>query len=83
MGRKKQGNGRDYRPKQLGVKMFAGQQIRAGGIIVRQRGTKLYAGRGAGMGSDHTIFALQDGIIAFSSRKGKTFAEVVAETAAQ
>ncbi len=83
MGRKKQGNGRDSRPKQLGVKLFAGQQVRAGGIIARQRGTRLHPGRGAGMGSDNTIFALQDGVVAFSSRKGKTFAEVVAVPAVQ
>ena len=73
----------DSRPKQLGVKRFAGQRVKAGAIIVRQRGTKLYAGRGAGIGSDNTIFALRDGIVAFSARKGKTFAEVVAEPTVQ
>ncbi|MFA5646167.1 MAG: 50S ribosomal protein L27 [Candidatus Ratteibacteria bacterium] len=83
MGRKKQGNGRDSRPNQLGVKLFAGQQVKAGGIIARQRGTRIHPGRGAGIGSDHTIFALQDGRIAFSTRKGKKFAEVIAESGIQ
>ncbi|MEY3252400.1 MAG: hypothetical protein RL227_1373 [Pseudomonadota bacterium] len=58
-------NGRDSQPKMLGVKVFGGQVIHAGGIIVRQRGTKFHAGRGVGMGRDHTLFALVDGTVSF------------------
>jgi large subunit ribosomal protein L27 len=58
-------NGRDSQPKMLGVKVFGGQAINAGGIIVRQRGTKFHAGRGVGMGRDHTLFALVDGTVSF------------------
>ncbi|NBQ37517.1 MAG: 50S ribosomal protein L27, partial [Synechococcus sp.] len=50
-------NGRDSESKRLGVKVFGGQQINAGSIIVRQRGTKLHAGENVGMGKDHTLFA--------------------------
>jgi large subunit ribosomal protein L27 len=58
-------NGRDSQPKMLGVKVFGGQQIQAGGIIVRQRGTRFHAGTGVGMGRDHTLFALVDGAVSF------------------
>ena len=58
-------NGRDSQPKMLGVKVYGGQVIQAGGIIVRQRGTKFHAGSGVGMGKDHTLFALVDGAVAF------------------
>ena len=58
-------NGRDSQPKMLGVKVFGGQQIQAGSIIVRQRGTKFHAGNGVGMGKDHTLFALVDGAVSF------------------
>ena len=54
-------NGRDSNPKMLGVKIFGGQAITAGNIIVRQRGTEFHAGEGVGMGRDHTLFALNDG----------------------
>ena len=65
-------NGRDSASKRLGVKVFAGQMIPAGSIIVRQRGTKFRAGRGAGMGRDHTIFATVDGRVEFTrGRKGR------------
>ena len=53
-------NGRDSNPKMLGVKIFGGQTITAGNIIVRQRGTEFHAGEGVGMGRDHTLFALKD-----------------------
>ncbi len=59
-------NGRDSQPKMLGVKAFGGQQISAGSIIVRQRGTKFHAGTGVGMGKDHTLFALVDGAVSFA-----------------
>jgi large subunit ribosomal protein L27 len=58
-------NGRDSQPKMLGVKVFGGQAISAGGIIVRQRGTKFHAGTNVGMGRDHTLFALVDGSVSF------------------
>ena len=59
-------NGRDSQPKMLGVKVFGGQQISAGAIIVRQRGTKFHAGTNVGMGKDHTLFALVDGAVSFA-----------------
>lgn len=71
-------NGRDSQSKRLGVKVFAGQQIRAGGIIVRQRGTRFNPGAGTGIGVDHTIFATQDGVVAFGERRGKRVISVVA-----
>jgi large subunit ribosomal protein L27 len=58
-------NGRDSQPKMLGVKVFGGQRISAGAIIVRQRGTKFHAGSNVGMGKDHTLFALVDGAVSF------------------
>ena len=59
-------NGRDSKPKMLGVKVFGGQVISAGAIIVRQRGTKFHAGNGVGMGKDHTLFALLDGSVSYA-----------------
>ena len=59
-------NGRDSESKRLGVKVYGGQAINAGGIIVRQRGTKLHAGENVGMGKDHTLFALVDGKVQFA-----------------
>ena len=61
-------NGRDSKPKMLGVKAFGGQQITAGSIIVRQRGTRFHAGAGVGMGKDHTLFALVDGSVSFATK---------------
>ncbi len=59
-------NGRDSNAKRLGVKLFDGQAVRAGGIIVRQRGTRIHAGSHVGVGRDHTLYALTDGTIKFS-----------------
>ena len=59
-------NGRDSQPKMLGVKAFGGQQVQAGSIIVRQRGTKFHAGLNVGVGKDHTLFALTDGTVEFA-----------------
>ena len=59
-------NGRDSKPKMLGVKVFGGQTISAGSIIVRQRGTKIHAGTNVGVGKDHTLFALVDGQVSFA-----------------
>ena len=61
-------NGRDSKPKMLGVKVFGGQSISAGSIIVRQRGTKFHAGANVGMGKDHTLFALVDGSVSFETK---------------
>jgi len=58
-------NGRDSESKRLGVKVFGGQAINAGGIIVRQRGTRLHPGENVGIGKDHTLFALVDGKVKF------------------
>ena len=61
-------NGRDSKPKMLGVKAFGGEQVSAGSIIVRQRGTKFHAGTNVGIGKDHTLFALVDGHVSFAIR---------------
>jgi large subunit ribosomal protein L27 len=61
-------NGRDSKPKMLGVKAFGGQLISAGSIILRQRGTKFHAGHNVGMGKDHTLFALTEGTVGFAHR---------------
>jgi large subunit ribosomal protein L27 len=63
-------NGRDSEAKRLGVKRFGGEAVLAGSIIVRQRGTEFHAGEGVGMGRDHTLFALTDGVVKFAV-KGK------------
>jgi len=63
-------NGRDSNPKYLGVKRFGGQVVRAGNILVRQRGTKFHPGNNVGIGSDDTLFALIDGKVVFE-RKGR------------
>ena len=73
-------NGRESQSKRLGVKVYGGQAINAGGIIVRQRGTKIDAGENVGVGKDHTLFALVDGKVKFVKRgpAKKHFATVVA-----
>jgi large subunit ribosomal protein L27 len=58
-------NGRDSESKRLGVKVYGGEAIRAGGIIVRQRGTRIHPGVNVGLGKDHTLFALKDGTVQF------------------
>ncbi|GAA4348620.1 50S ribosomal protein L27 [Kangiella taiwanensis] len=63
-------NGRDSESKRLGVKRFGGEEVSAGSIIVRQRGTRFHAGNGVGIGRDHTIFAKVDGKVKFET-KGK------------
>jgi len=60
-------NGRDSNPKMLGVKIFAGQDVKAGMILVRQRGTRFRPGPGTGLGRDHTIFAKVDGTVEFKT----------------
>jgi large subunit ribosomal protein L27 len=61
-------NGRDSQPKMLGVKVFGGQTVSAGSIIVRQRGTKFHAGPNVGVGRDHSLFALVDGVVSFATK---------------
>ena len=63
-------NGRDSAGRRLGVKKYGGEAVLAGNILVRQRGTKINAGDGVGVGRDHTLFALTDGAVKFSRRKG-------------
>ena len=71
-------NGRDSHAQRLGVKVFAGQQVTAGAIIVRQRGTRFYPGAGAGFGGDDTVFATVDGTVEFAQRKGRRYISVQA-----
>jgi large subunit ribosomal protein L27 len=62
-------NGRDSKPKRLGVKEYGGETVRAGNVLVRQRGTKLHPGKNVGLGKDFTLFALIDGIVTFEGNK--------------
>ena len=64
-------NGRDSNPKYLGVKIYGGQAVEAGNIIVRQRGTQFHPGAGVGIGRDHTLFALVDGKVGFAVKGAK------------
>jgi ribosomal protein L27 len=65
-------NGRDSNPKMLGVKVFAGQRVTGGEIIVRQRGTRFRPGDGVGIGRDHTLFAMRPGVVQFKTgRRGR------------
>ena len=72
-------NGRDSESKRLGVKVFGGQKINAGGIIVRQRGTKMHAGDNVGIGKDHTLFATAAGVVEFVQKgpNNRKYAQVV------
>jgi len=72
-------NGRDSNPKYLGVKIYGGQAVEAGNIIVRQRGTRFHAGTGVGLGRDHTLYALVDGKVEFRTQgdKNRKFVNVV------
>ncbi|MFN3471106.1 MAG: 50S ribosomal protein L27 [Aquificaceae bacterium] len=70
-------NGRDSHSKRLGVKRYDGQVVKAGNILVRQRGTKVYPGLNVGMGSDFTLFALVDGVVKFENRRNKKFVNVI------
>ena len=72
-------NGRDSESKRLGVKKFGGENVVAGNIIVRQRGTRVYPGSNVGLGKDHTLFALTDGKVAFrDGRQGRKYVHVEA-----
>ena len=70
-------NGRDSKPKMLGVKIFAGQDVTTGMILVRQRGTKFRSGAGTGLGRDHTIFAKRDGRVEFKASGDRRLVSVV------
>ena len=71
-------NGRDSAGQRLGVKLFGGEKIAGGNVIVRQRGTKFWAGENVGMGKDHTLYALCDGQVAFKSGfKRRTYVSVI------
>jgi large subunit ribosomal protein L27 len=71
-------NGRESHSKRLGVKIFGGQNAKAGNIIIRQRGTKHHAGENVGMGKDHTLFAKADGIVTFRRRaNNKSYVSVL------
>ncbi len=72
-------NGRDSQSKRLGVKRYGGEQVKAGSIIVRQRGTRIHAGENVGCGKDHTLFAKADGEVKFVTRgpKNRKFVQVV------
>jgi large subunit ribosomal protein L27 len=72
-------NGRDSESKRLGVKVFAGEVVPAGSIIVRQRGTRFRAGEGAGIGVDHTVFAKVGGRVVFVEKAAGRFVSVVPE----
>jgi large subunit ribosomal protein L27 len=73
-------NGRDSNPKYLGVKVFDGQKVSGGEIIVRQRGTRFRPGDGVGLGRDHSIFAKQPGVVKFDTgRRGRTISVIDGE----
>jgi large subunit ribosomal protein L27 len=73
-------NGRDSQSKRLGLKCFGGEVVRAGNILVRQRGTEFHAGTNVGMGRDHTLFALIDGHVSYVTRgpKSRRYVDIVA-----
>ena len=71
-------NGRESHSKRLGVKLFGGQQVISGNIIVRQRGTKHHPGTNVGIGKDHTLFAMADGLVQFrKGRENRSFVSVI------
>lgn len=72
-------NGRDSQSKRLGVKRFGGQTVKAGEIIVRQRGTQFHPGVCTGLGKDFTIFATVDGVVEFKKRAGRHYINIIAE----
>ena len=76
-------NGRDSQPQYLGVKLFAGQYVTGGEIIVRQRGTRFTPGEGVGIGKDDTLFAKAEGVLEFTTRRKKRVVNVVPAPAAE
>jgi large subunit ribosomal protein L27 len=81
MARKRGGsgakNGRDSNPQYLGIKAYGGCLVKAGTILVRQRGTKIHPGTNVGCGGDYTLFALADGTVAYTTRRGRKLAGIV------
>ena len=73
-------NGRDSQGQRRGVKIFAGQTVSAGSILVRQCGTKIHNGRNVGLGRDYTLFALVDGVVKYGRSRGRVMAEVEASS---
>ena len=69
-------NGRDSQGQRRGIKVFAGQQVKAGAILVRQLGTKIHPGRNVGLGRDYTLFALRDGVVRYGKSRGNVIAAV-------
>ena len=69
-------NGRDSNAQRLGVKLFGGQPVRAGGIIIRQRGTRVHPGRNVGRGKDDTLFSLVDGVVKFERMRARNVVSV-------
>lgn len=75
-------NGRESESKRLGVKKFGGETVKAGNIIIRQRGTAHHPGENVGLGKDHTIFALVDGVVVFRKKKdNRSFVSVIPSSA--
>jgi large subunit ribosomal protein L27 len=72
-------NGRDSNAQRLGVKVYSGETVRSGSIIVRQRGTHFHPGHNVGRGGDDTLFATADGKVSFGTRKGRRLVDVVAD----
>jgi large subunit ribosomal protein L27 len=69
-------NGRDSNSQRRGIKVFAGERVHAGTILVRQVGTRVHAGRGVGVGRDYTLFALKDGVVSYGQSRGRVVASI-------
>jgi large subunit ribosomal protein L27 len=74
-------NGRDSNSQRRGIKVFAGERVQAGAILVRQVGTRVHAGRGVGVGRDYTLFALTDGVVSYGRSRGRVVASIAASFA--
>ncbi|HSG78877.1 MAG TPA: 50S ribosomal protein L27 [Acidimicrobiia bacterium] len=72
-------NGRDSKAKRLGPKVFDGQQVTSGAILVRQRGTRIHPGENVGRGGDDTLFATADGVVSYGSRRGRREVRVITQ----
>ena len=72
-------NGRDSQGQRRGIKVFAGQSVTVGSILVRQLGTKIHPGRNVGLGRDYTLFALRDGVVGYGKSRGRVVAQVEAD----